>query len=183
MNNQEDNVLVNENETSTEKHNLTNNVSKNKEHKGMFQKKYVARHITFYSLLVFLSLYLFTGAIATEWHNNVPHIEIANYVFIGINAVILGLVNYEILRLVGGTKWPIYTQIITYLLIIFLFLFPAESIANEYGGIGAINYPFYTLLNWNWLKPWIIFVIYLCAILGYYCLVFSSKEILLVKWH
>ncbi|WP_342255686.1 phosphatidate cytidylyltransferase [Spiroplasma endosymbiont of Poecilobothrus nobilitatus] len=177
INNQEDNVLVNENKKSTGDDNLTNKESKSKEHKGMFQKKYVARHITFYFLLVFLGLYLFTGVIATEWHGNAPHIEIANYVFIGINAVILGLVNYEILRLFGGTKWPIYTQVITYLLIIFLFLFPAESIATEYGGIGSINYPFYTLLNWNSLKPWIIFVIYLCAILGYYCLVFSSKEI------
>lgn len=57
MNNQEDNVLVNENETSTEKHNLTNNVSKIRNIKECF-KKYVARHITFYSLLVFKFIFI-----------------------------------------------------------------------------------------------------------------------------
>ncbi|WP_424527387.1 phosphatidate cytidylyltransferase [Spiroplasma endosymbiont of Glossina fuscipes fuscipes] len=178
MNNKQDNVLVDETNAPSDTNGNNITVTKKVEQKkGMFQKKYVARHITFYVLLIFLGLYLFTGAIATEWQGKVAHIDIADYVFIGINVVILGLVNYEILRLVGGTKWPIYTQVITYLLMVFLFLFSVESVAENYGGIGAINYPFYTLLNWNWLKPWIIFVIYLCAILVYYCLVFSSKEI------
>lgn len=178
ISNNQDDILVEENITPVGKNNDNPTVTKKiEQRKGMFQKKYAARHITFYVLIFFLALYLFTGAIATEWHNKFAHIEIANYFFIGINAVILGLVNYEILRLVGGTKWPIYTQVITYILMLFLFLFPAESVAKNSAGIGAINYPFYTLLNWNWLKPWIIFVIYLCAILGYYCLTFSSKEI------
>ncbi|WP_425379311.1 phosphatidate cytidylyltransferase [Spiroplasma endosymbiont of Polydrusus pterygomalis] len=177
--NQDNNVFVDEKEMSAGTNNGLNKPDKPKDHKGMFQKKYVARHITFYALLVFLTLYLFTGVITTEWHGwaKTSHIEIANYVFIIINVVILGLVNYEILRLVGGTKWPIYTQVITYLLMIFLFLFPAEAVADEYGAIGAINYPFYTFLNFTWLKPWIIFFIYLCTILLYYCLVFSSKDI------
>ncbi|WP_425380426.1 phosphatidate cytidylyltransferase [Spiroplasma endosymbiont of Stenodema calcarata] len=178
ISNNQDDILVEENITPVGKNNDNPTVTKKiEQRKGMFQKKYAARHITFYVLIFFLALYLFIGTIATEWHNKFAHIEIANYFFIGINAVILGLVNYEILRLVGGTKWPIYTQVITYILMLFLFLFPAESVAENYAGIGAINYPFYTLLNWNWLKPWIIFVIYLCAILGYYCLTFSSKEI------
>ncbi|WP_374696471.1 phosphatidate cytidylyltransferase [Spiroplasma endosymbiont of Polydrusus formosus] len=177
--NQNNNVFVDEKEMSEGTNNGLNKPDKTKYHKGIFQKKYVVRHITFYALLVFLILYLFIGVITTEWHGwtKTPHIEIANYVFIIINVVILGLVNYEILRLVGGTKWPIYIQVITYLLMIFLFLFPAELVADEYGDIEAINYPFYISLNFIWLKPWIIFVIYLCTILVYYCLVFSSKDI------
>lgn len=175
INNKRDNIIVDEaNGLSYPKGNNITVTKKTEQKKGMFQKKYVTRHITFYLLLIFLGLYLFTGAMTTEWHDKVAHIEIANYVFVAINAVILGLVNYEILRLVGGTKWKIYIQVITYLLMLFLFLFPAESVTDNYC---VINYPFYTLLNWNWLKPWIIFVIYLCAILVYYCLTFSSKEI------
>lgn len=180
MNNQKDNVLVDAKKILKKNNNLNKKLSQIKDRKGIFQKKYVSRHITFYVLLIFLTLYLFTGAIAYEWHDTVSHIEIANYVFIMINTVIIGLANYEILRLVGGIKWPIYTQIITYLLIIFLFLFPIESIDNQYLGIKIINY-IYILLNWNLLKRWIIFVIYLSVILVYYCLMFSSKEIIFSK--
>ncbi|WP_253301607.1 hypothetical protein [Spiroplasma endosymbiont of Phyllotreta cruciferae] len=105
MNNKQDNVLVDE--TNAPSDTNGNNITETKkveQKKGMFQKKYVSRHITFYVLLIFLGLYLFTGAIATEWQGKVAHIDIVDYVFIGINVVILGLVNYEILRLVGGDK-------------------------------------------------------------------------------
>lgn len=180
--NNKDNTFIKKNKSLKEKKNLIKKILKFNKFKIIFKKKYITRYITFCIMLLFLAIYLFIGAITTEWNKNVKYIEIINYIFIGINIIILFFINYEILLLVGGIKWPIYTQIITYLLIFFLFLFPTESVTNEYNGIGgSINYPFYTLLNWNWLKPWIIFIIYLCVILIYYCLLFFSKKITFSK--
>ncbi|WP_368486962.1 phosphatidate cytidylyltransferase [Spiroplasma sp. DGKH1] len=139
----------------------------------MFQKKYRQRYITFGVLLCFLVLYMFTGAITTEWQT-MAHIDVANYVFIILNCLILCLVNYEILKLNGGDKWPIYTQVITYLLIVFLYILPVERVSEGYA---PINFPFYTYANWGWLQNWLIFVIYFFVFLVYMVLILSGKDI------
>ncbi|AGM25935.1 phosphatidate cytidylyltransferase [Spiroplasma syrphidicola EA-1] len=171
-----ENVNV-QNSTSPNTENVEKVAKPKHKEKGMFQKKYQQRYLTFVVLIVLLFFYLFTGAVATEW-TDLANIAIADYVFIGLNIVILGLANFEILKLVGGTKWPIYVQIITYILIIFLFLFPVESAGHS---LSQLNFPFYSLISWEWLHSWVILLVYLFVVLIYLCLIFASKEISFTK--
>lgn len=112
------------------------------------------RAITSLFLILFLSLYIFTGAIYQSWqHLNVWY---ASYLFLIINSLLMLVAVFEVLQVKGLKKYPYWVMIIVFLLSLLLLWFPLidqikyEPFWNRYVGPSRLQW-------WRW---WMVILVY-----------------------
>ncbi|WP_342252269.1 phosphatidate cytidylyltransferase [Spiroplasma endosymbiont of Amphibalanus improvisus] len=127
-----------------------------------------SRFFIFIILLIGLAGYLFVGAIASEWID-LPNIVIANYFFISFNTIILLIANVEILNL-NKTKIPLGPKIISYFLIVLMYLTPSLMYYDK------ILYPPGSAINFSSDINVILFFVYIIYLVIYILLGLWGKD-------
>ncbi len=132
-------------------------------------KKDKNRYFTSLIIILFYMIYFFTGLIWSQW-TDLKYTWVSNVVFMFLNVLLLCLINYEILKYFGFIeKQFIFLQIISYFLIIALYIMPYSMEINVY--------PPYNNNRFIWMHQWYIPIYYVLIYLIYILMFVFNKKI------